>query len=416
MKKLFSRRDFALLWSGHAVSSLGTWIDFVVLNLYVYSLFGSASLLGSFLVARMVPALFFGPLGGHLADRFPRRNLLIACDLARALLVLGFLVVRDVPGFFALGIALAALDKVYQAAQGAFVPDLVEDEDLLEANGLMRVATSVTTVIGPATGAILVSSCGFQLAFILDSASFVFSALTTILILHGRSGTRQPEGPVQAAAPRPDYRAALAFLAASPALVFLLAVRFMDSLGSGAYMTGLPLFANGLDASHGASYGWLIGAWALGTLWGSLGLARFVRRFSVPIAGGFAGAVLVMAGGMALTFHAPGLPLALAAIFVGGVGDGLSGLLFQTTLMRAAPQDVRGRVIGTSLAVLHGGSIAGMAASGPFFERFPLRALTDAASLLIAVSAVVGYLVAARRLSSLEAAERRPTQGPATAP
>ncbi len=412
MNKLLARRDFALLWGGHAVSSLGTWIDYVVLNLYVYSLFGSASLLGSFLVARMVPALFFGPLGGHLADRFPRRQLLITCDLARAVIVLGFLVVRDIPAFFALGILLAALDKIYQAAQGAFVPDLVEDEELMEANGLMRVATSVTTVIGPATGAILVSSCGFHLAFLLDSASFLFSAVTTLAIRHGRRDL-EPSGASPQERPRPDYREALAFLAASPALVFLLAVRFMDSLGSGAYMTGLPLFANRLDSSQGASYGWLIGAWALGTLWGSLGLARLTRRFSIPLAEGFAGAVLVMAGGMALTFHAPGLPLALAAIFLGGVGDGLSSLLFQTALMRAAPQEVRGRVIGTSLAVLHGGAICGMAASGPFFERFPLRTLTDAASLLIAVSALVGYLVAARRLSSGQAAGRRPAQGPA---
>ncbi len=407
MKQFFARRDFALLWSAHTVSSLGTWIDYVVLNLYVYKVFGSASVLGAFLVVRLLPALLFGPLGGYLADRFPRRTLLIGCDLARAVLVLGFLVVREIPAFFALGLALAALDKVHQAAQGAFIPDLVEDRDLMEANGMIRVSTSVTTVIGPATGALLVSSWGFPVAFILDSATFVFSALATIFIRRGRSSA-QEDSP---SASRPDFRVALGFLAGSPALLYLLAVRFMDSLGSGAYMTGLPLFANGLDTSHGASYGWLIGVWALGTLWGSLGFARWARTRNLPLATSFAGAVLLMAAGMAWTFHARSLAPAMLAIFAGGVGDGLSGLLFQTTLMRAAPPAVRGRVIGTSLALLHGGAIAGMAAAGPFLERYPLQSVTDVASGLIALSAVVGFLVATRHLPS--SAEARPpaTQG-----
>jgi len=410
MKQFFARRDFALLWSGHTVSSLGTWIDYVVLNLYVYNLFGSASVLGSFLVVRLLPALLFGPLGGYLADRFPRRTLLVCCDAIRAVLVLGFLVVREIPAFFALGLALAALDKVHQAAQGAFIPDLVDDKDLLEANGMFRVSTSVTTVIGPATGALLVSSWGFPVAFILDSATFGFSAVATLLIRSGRRGAEDQDAPGSNS--RPDYRVALGFLAGSPALLYLLAIRFMDSLGSGAYMTGLPIFASSLDARQGASYGWLIGVWALGTLWGSLGMARWARTRHLPLAPGFAGAVLLMAAGMAWTFHARSLVPAMLAIFIGGVGDGLSGLLFQTTLMRTAPPAVRGRVIGSSLALLHGGAIAGMAAAGPFIERFPLRAVTDASSILIALSAVIGFLVASRHLAMLEVSASRPAQGP----
>jgi len=80
--------------------------------------------------------------------------------------------------------------------------------------------------------------------------------------------------------------------------------------------------------------------------------------------------------------------------------------------MRTAPPAVRGRVIGSSLALLHGGAIAGMAAAGPFIERFPLRAVTDASSILIALSAVIGFLVASRHLAMLEVSASRPAQGP----
>lgn len=418
MRKFLLRPSFAMFWGSHTVSSIGTWMDYVVLNLYVYELFGSASVLGSFLVVRLLPTLVFAPLGGWLADRYARKTLLVACDLIRAILILGYVVVQDMTWFFILGVVLASFDRVYQAVQGAFIPDIVAREELLEANGLMRMGTSVTTVIGPALGAMLVSSVGFVSAFMVDALSFVVSALFTLFVRAEFACSKEkapvsPQEPLpesqltpsvaQASAPTPataetvsqpsGFRLAAAFLLGSPLMAYLFLVRLVDSLGGGTYMTGLPVVCMQSAFGGKESYGWLIGVWALGTLLGSFGVARFCGRDKVPVASGFALAVLVMSVGMGATFWASGLALAMLCIFVGGLGDGLSGLLFQTHLMKTAPAEVRGRVIGTSLAALQGASAVGMAAAGPILASLSVEILTAVASLVVGMAALVGLAI-----------------------
>jgi MFS family permease len=163
------------------VSRIGSWIDFIGLNLYVYNTFGSGKILGTFLMARMLPSILFGPLGGYISDHYSRRNIMIICDTARAFLVIGFIFTKDLFTFFAIGIMLSAIDKIYTAANNAFLPDIVEKEELMEANSIIKMTASTVTILGAMAGGIIVSSLNFSWIFIIDSITFIFSIISILL-------------------------------------------------------------------------------------------------------------------------------------------------------------------------------------------------------------------------------------------
>ncbi|MBI5242124.1 MAG: MFS transporter [Elusimicrobia bacterium] len=386
MRALLKNRDFLLLWSGQAVSGLGTWISFVGLNLYVYEVFGSGKILGAFMVARMLPALFFGPIGGFLADRYPRRTLLIVCDALRAVLILGFLFAQSLASFFALGLVLSAIDKVFLAAQGALLPGLVSKEDLMPANSATKMTHSVITVLGPAAGGLLVAAFSYESVFLLDSVSFIVSVVTVCMITAGTQAASK--GPQEA--PWRELKLVFAFFGARLTLLFLALIRLIDALGSGAYNTALPVFSKSLIFSRGAAYGWLVGAWALGEFAGALLVNPLARRFALKRESLFSAAVILMACGMGLTFRCGVLWPALIAIFAGGVGDGISNVLFNTVLMQETPDEMRGKVYGSIIALVFSAVAIGMAVSGFFLDMFPLQAATDCATLFIILGVLAG--------------------------
>jgi len=386
MRTVLRNRDFVLLWVGQAVSGLGTWVNFVGLNLYVLHLFGSGRILGAFLFARMVPSLFFGPLGGWLADRYPRRTIMVIGDAARAMLVLGFLATTSLPALFALGVVVSAIDKVCSAAQQAFLPNLVERAELMDAVALTRTTQSVTMVLGPAAGASLVAAWGYSSVFVVDAATFVVSALCTLAI--SVAGAARPA----AAPPRSpfaEFGMVAAFFRTRTALLYLAVIRLIDALGSGSYNTALPIFAKLLPVA--GAYGWIYGAWAMGQGVGALVTARGAAWFANRREGAFAAAVVLMALGMGGTYHAPTMAWAMAVIFVGGFGDGISSVLFNTALAAETPDESRGKVFGTFTALMFTAIAVGMAGAGFLVDLVPLRLVTDGCSVFIAVGTVLGY-------------------------
>ncbi|MCE1248332.1 MAG: MFS transporter [Firmicutes bacterium] len=388
MKKLFHNRNFMLQWFGQSLSGMGNWINFVGLNLYVYQLTGSGKILGLFLVARMLPSLLFGSIGGYFADRYPRRTIMIVCDTIRAILVLGFLFAGDITTIFIIGFIISAIDKIFMAANGSFLPNIVEKEDLLEANSINRMTVSVIMVLGPSLGALLVNAFTYKVVFIVDSATFVVSVICSLLItVPGLSGSKSSKGGIFE-----GFRTAWVFFMGKSALIFLTFVRLVDALGSGSYNTALPIFSKSFHLAKGAAYGWLVAVWAMGEFTGSLIVNTITKKITVSPKKLFSISVLLMAVGMGLTFRMQNLYLALAFIFLGGVGDGISNVLFNTVLMKESPNEIRGRVYGSTVALVYTVVAIGMAAAGFFIDKFPLHKITDFCTILIVVWVILGFI------------------------
>jgi MFS family permease len=185
-RALRSRR-FALLWSGQTISAMGDGAFFTALAWQVLLLTGSATAMGIALVAESIPMVLFMLVGGVIADRLPRRLTLLWSDGGRAVvtLIVAALGLSGHLQFWHL-VTLAALfglaEAFFRPAYQSIPPELVPVEDLPSANALSSFTRSVTTLIGPAIGAVLVAVSSPAGAFAFDGLTFIISAVCLLLM------------------------------------------------------------------------------------------------------------------------------------------------------------------------------------------------------------------------------------------
>jgi DHA3 family tetracycline resistance protein-like MFS transporter len=181
-------RDFRLMWAGMCVSLLGDGAFLVALAWQVYQLSDGPTAMGMVGIAMTVPTIIFLLVGGILSDRFDRRRLMLAADLAR-LLAVGALALLSVTGALEVW-HIAVLVAIYGAAQAFFapafdaiVPDLLPEHLLAQANALDQLVRPIALrMVGPAVGGVLVGAFGASTAFALDAASFALSAGALLLM------------------------------------------------------------------------------------------------------------------------------------------------------------------------------------------------------------------------------------------
>ena len=172
--------NFRNLWLARVVSNLGDWFNLLASATLIASLSGAGTAISFLFLARFLPLFFMSPFAGVLADRFDRRKLMIATDLLRAVTVLSFLFV-DRPERIWLLYVLTALQFVFSAvftpAQQAYLPAVVDKEDLVTANALDSLTWSTMLAIGALLGGLATAFFGVQTAFILDALTFVAGGL-----------------------------------------------------------------------------------------------------------------------------------------------------------------------------------------------------------------------------------------------
>lgn len=392
---------FLIFWVGQAVSGLGSWISAVGLVLYLYKLTGSGKALGGFMIARLLPGLIFAPVGGWLADRRSRRAILISCDAARCALTLGFALTRNVAAFFVLGFLLACLDKVFSAAQGAYLPALVDREDIVDANAVFRMTEASVSIVGPAVAGLMIAGLSYRSVFIVDAASFAVSMVSLSLI----PVAGLPARGAATATTMAEFGAVIGYWKRHVHLFYLTAVRCFDALGSGFYNASLPVFSSGLAVGHGTAYGWIVCAWAAGLFLGAMLVRALAGDKAKGGAAVFSAAVMLMACGMEAAFHCSTAYGALAAVGLGGIGDGISGVLFSAAVMLETPDEMRGKMFGVVIALTVTAQSVGMAAAGALLDRYPaVRAANLGTAIILAGIALCATALLVRRRSARYAA------------
>jgi MFS family permease len=181
-------RDFSLLWAGMTVSMLGDGIYFVAIAWQVLRLSNAPTALSAVGVAWTIPQVVFLLVGGVVSDRLERRTILLASDIVRGVAI-GALGLLSVSGNIELWHILllvavyGAGEAFFMPAFGAIVPDIVPQNLLVEANALDQFVRPVAfRLVGPAIGGLLVAFWGPGQAFLIDSASFVLSAVCLLLM------------------------------------------------------------------------------------------------------------------------------------------------------------------------------------------------------------------------------------------
>jgi MFS family permease len=185
LRVALNNRQFAQLWMAQVISQSGDWLNRVACLVLIGTLggttaqWGVGALFGAELALRLLPSALFGPLAGPVADRVPRRLMMVAADIGRAIVVLGLVFVRDpedLPWLYVLIAMQTAIAIFFEAARTAALPDTVPPEELHAAYALSAVTWSVTLSVGALVGGWLVSWIGVQGAFAVDAATYVVSA------------------------------------------------------------------------------------------------------------------------------------------------------------------------------------------------------------------------------------------------
>jgi len=194
-RDVFAHPEFRALWASYALSAVGDRLALVALTLLVYNRSKSPLLAAITFAAGFVPYLFGGMFLSGLADRMPRRSVMVTCDLIRVVLVAAMLA-PGVPlaAMIALLYAVTLLQPPFDASRSAIVRDVMEKDRYPLAMAVMGSTSRVVVIAGSAIGGLIVALFGAQPALGADAATFVASALLIQFGVHARPATSASEG------------------------------------------------------------------------------------------------------------------------------------------------------------------------------------------------------------------------------
>lgn len=393
-------RDFRLLWSGQVISQLGDWFDTIALFTLVLRLTGSGRAVGLVLVARFLPSVVLGPLSGVVADRFNRRHVMIASDAARAAVVLGFLFVRrpeQVWLVYVLTILQLGFSAFFEPARSAAVPSVVSERDLVAANSISSVTWSAMLTLGAAIGGPVTGWFGTDAAFVIDSLTYVASAL---LIASVRLPRRLPREKrkltVAKALGVTDTLEGLRYVWTRPRVLAVLLVKPAWGLGGGI-LTLLPVFGEKIfpvagSAAVGMSV--LYAARGIGTAVGPILTRRFYSetRRQMQRAIGFA---FIVAGLFYVLFGtSQSFTLALLFLAVAHMGGSVLWVFSTVLLQSMVEDDFRGRVFAAELMLMTLAMAASNYATGEALDRFRISpgVVTAAIGIFFTVPGALWFL------------------------
>lgn len=396
-------RDFRLFWFGQLVSLTGTWVQSVAQQWLVLKLTGSAFELGLVTAIQFVPLLLLSLVGGVVADRVTKRNLLLLTQFVSAALAiaLGTLVKTGQVQYWHVLLfagALGTVNAFYAPARQAFVPELVAKDDMLNAVALNSAIFNGARVVGPAVGGLMVATLGLAPNFYLNAASYL-AVIAGLLLIR----PRPPREDARAENMRHNLAEGLAYVRHTPVVLTLLLLVGVASLFAINFSILLPLFAEYVLHIGSGGYGLLMASMGAGSLAGSLFLAFLTRREYARR--------LVYVGAMTLT--AAEIVLGLSRIAGLSVGllvlIGLSQTLFTTTantsILTLTPRRLQGRVMSVYSLMFLGMTPFGSFLMGWVAERFgaPAAMIAGGAITLAVTIAVFAYRTTHRSPTPLPA-------------
>lgn len=339
----FRYRNYRLWFIGQLISLVGTWMQTTAQGYLVFQLTHSPVYLGYVGFAAGVPSWLFMLYGGVIADRIPRRRLLLFTQ--SFMMVLAFILAaltfsnRVQPWhIIVLALALGVGNAFDAPARQSFVLEMVERDDLANAIALNSSMFNLATVVGPAASGIVYALVGPAWCFTLNGLTFL-GVIIALLMMRLKPFV----APNRATAALDDLKEGLRYIQANPAIRTLISAAAVISLFGLAYMTLLPAWAVTVLGGDETTNGWLQSARGLGALSGALMIASLGR---INYKGKLLTIGMFAFPGMLLLFAlARWLPFSLLALV--GVGWGFMILfnMANTLIQTLVSDELRGRVV-----------------------------------------------------------------------
>jgi MFS family permease len=393
---------FRHLWMGQVVSELGNWFNFIAELGLARALSGSALSASLIVASHLLPFCVLGPFAGAIADRFPRRTVMIAADLARAVLALGFLLVTTPERLWIAYVCAAGLTSLaafFEAAKNASMPNLARGKQLLPANALMHATRFMQMSVGAALGGLASEQFGHRAAFAINAVSFVVSAFYVARI-PGHALENDPaesgaedgrrEAPRTIGSLARDLGDALEFIRRTPIVLAIMLLNFGWALGGGMNAVINDRFGGRVFALPGTTgdtgVAVLNGAAGMGLMLGMVAARRVSHWVSSREAvGPFMGWAIVASGLIfAVSGFMPSVWLMGAVFVVNRLVLSAEYAVQETVLMVALPDELRGKVMTLDRSVELATMALAALAGGALFEALPPQAVPVIAGVLMA--------------------------------
>lgn len=390
-------RNFRLFWFGQLISLIGTWMQTIGQSWLVLELTHSAWWLGMVGALQFLPVMFFALFGGVLADRLPKRTVLIFTQSSAMIqaFILWLLVATGevrIWHVMVLALLLGITNALDMPTRQAFVVEMVGRTDLPNAIALNSSLFNMARIIGPGIGGILIAWLGVAPLFLLNAISFIAVIIGLTMIdmrqLHAHASNLKAVEGGAIAKPRTleSLREGLVYSWRTPSILLIIAVMGVVSLFGINFNVVLPIFATEVLNVGAVGFGFISSAFGIGSLIAALWLAWGNKRpgISQLLAGATAFCIFE-----ALFAVSQWYLVSLALIAAVGFAQITFSAISNTTLQTVAPDHLRGRVMSAYMLVFAGTTPLGNLFTGGLAHFFgaPIALLIDA---LISLAAAIG--------------------------
>ena len=403
-QKLFSK-DFTLVVIGQIISLFGNAAIRFVLPLYLLNLTGSSALYGTVTACAFIPAILLSPVGGIVADRVNKRNIMVILDFLTAAVIMAFSLLMDgvrlIPLLTVTLMLLYGIAGAYQPSVQASIPALVSKDRFMAANSIINTISSFASLTGPVLGGIVYSAYGLKPVLWVCVACFILSAIMEIFIKIPFKKQESAGGILSAA--RADFAESIRFVRKEKPVIgkALFVICGINLFLSAMIIVALPYLVTevlNLEASQANRlYGFAEGALAAGGLAGGIGAGIFSDKFAVRDSGNLviACAVCVFHISAVLVLFSSGIVNYIVIIiccFFIMVCSTIFTVQMMSFIQTETPQNLIGKVIAVIFTISMCSQPLGNALYGVLFEicrgyEYAVVLFSGAMSLVIAFRA-----------------------------
>jgi MFS family permease len=397
--KVLKRRDFSIFWTAAFISNTGSWMQTIAVPFVVYQMTHSTTWLGIAAFGSFIPGMISGPFGGSYADRHSRKRILVVTQTLMMTSAFALWAVyvsgAATPGII-VGITCVTgfVGGVNITTWQAFVTQLVDEDEIVDAVRLNSMQFMGARAIGPAIAGVILQTMGASAAFFLNAISFVL-VLVALFLIHPRQQVFSEDSGHVLAHLREGWRFVRAHTAVALPIVM---IGMVSLLGTSVIQLAPAMAKEEFHVGRGA-YGLLVAAFGGGAITGSVAIAliadRYRRSFTATI-GGIGIAIGVIGLGLA-----PKYALGVAAMYVMGLTYLLLATSLNTAVQARVEDEYRARVMAIYLSSLLLGVPLGALIEGKLASLTDLRVVIVGAGVLFGV--FMAYVWARyRRLAPLD--------------
>lgn len=388
--------NFRLFWFGQLISLIGTWMQSIGQEWLVLQLTHSPMALGIVGALQFLPILLFALFGGLIADRLPKRRVLLCTQsfamiqaaLMAALVLTGHIQIWHV---YILALLLGCTNAFDMPTRQAFIPELVGRQDLANAIGLNSSLFNMARIVGPGIGGLLIAWFGTAFLFVINAVSFIpvlaGIALIDISKLHAASRRKQENMSVKGTLS--SLGEGLRYIKQTPIVLLTIAVVGAVSLFGINFNVVLPLFATTILKVGPDGYGFLSSFYGIGSLVAALWIASRGKR--PPLKQILLACIAFSILEMIFSFsHIATLSFLLIAL-VGATQISFSAAA-NTTLQTVTPDHLRGRIMSVYTLVFTGSIPIGNLFTGGLANAYGASVSLFVGGAISLVAAVIGWL------------------------